>query len=213
MIIQMAIKGISELGQTDAERILSGGIICNWWRKVALLPSAEIPHRLTDRNLDWHQNHYDDPDPLEGGERFGLHTPFISVTAGTVERDTALARNIMHPARDVALRFATNSWKSDGYLFYCYLFVLGRKSVPHQVFSEEVRELNVNTAFSWFQTEGEITAKICIPPAQIEKAEYYEISKVLADIARGQLPKPTTTSMNGLYQPPENIANIRAVLL
>jgi len=147
MIIQHVIKGISRINEDDARRILSVGITCNWWRKVDPLPSNEIPRRLTERNLDWHQNHYDDPDPLEGGERFGLHTPFISTTAGTVERDTFSRTNVMNPAWVEALRFATDSWTVDGYLFYCYLLIIGRPVVAHQAFAEELRNSMFTQAF------------------------------------------------------------------
>lgn len=96
MIIQRVIKGIGGISRSDASGILGTGIICNWWHKVRTLPSAEIPQRLVERNLDWHQNRYDEPDPTEGNEAFGQHTPFISTTAGTIERNAARQRNIQH---------------------------------------------------------------------------------------------------------------------
>src|SRR5207249_738666 len=120
MIIQRVIKGISGISRTEAQRVLSVGIVCNWWRKVDPLPRSEVPLRLTDRNLSWHQNRYTDPDPTEGGEEFRRHTPFISTTAGTVQRDTVMSTNTLTPAWQIALRFATDGWKTDGCLFYCY---------------------------------------------------------------------------------------------
>jgi hypothetical protein len=212
MIIQRALKGISRIGPADAEGILSGGIICNWWRKVNLLPNEEIPSRLTDRNLDWHQNRYADPDPLEGGEPFYQHTPFLSLTAGTVERDVVRNRNIVHFAWEIALHFATDQWRADGCIFHCYVFILGRKSVAHRAFSEELRELNVYSSFSPFQPEGEITSKILVPPTQIERCDFYSITQVTADILNGVLPTPTTTISNPLYQRPDDISNLRELL-
>jgi hypothetical protein len=170
--------------------------------------------RLTDRNLDWHQNRYGDPDPLEGNEPFGRHTPFISVTAGSVERDVVRLRNILHPAWQVALEFATDGWRRDAYLFYCYVFILGRKSIAHRAFCEEIRELNIYTGFSLFQPEGEITAKIIIPPTQIEKFEFYEIALVLNDLSAGRLPTPAKTERNvAFFRPPEEISNVRGYLI
>jgi len=214
MILQHAVKGIGGISASDAQHILAGGIICNWWRKVNPLPDPEIPLRLTERNLDWHQNRYDDLDPLEGNEPFGRHTPFISLTAGTVERDALRMRNVVHPAWLVALEFATDGWRRDGYLFYCYVFILGRRSVPHRAFAEEIRELNIYTGFSPFQPEGEISAKINIPPTQIERFEFYEISRVNRDLAAGLIPRPTTTEPNlALFRPPDEISNVRALLI
>lgn len=178
------------------------------------MPNGEIPLRLTERNLDWHQNRYDDPDPLQANKPFKENTPFISLTSGTVERDDVQKRNVLRPAWQVALEFATDGWKRDGYLFYCYVFILGRKSIPHRAFSEELRELNVYTGFSLYLPEGEITAKIVVPPTQIEKFEFYEIAQVKKDIAAGRLPTPTITESNAsLYQPPTDISNVRGFLL
>src|SRR5213596_3031076 len=137
MIIQHVLKGISGLSEADARGVLANGIVCNWWQRTNPLPQHEIPQRLTERNLEWHQNRYSDPDPFEGNEVFAKHTPYMSVTAGTVERKSAAKKNVIHPARQVALRFATGFWKNDGWIFRCYVFILGRKSTPHAAFSEE----------------------------------------------------------------------------
>jgi hypothetical protein len=214
MIIQRVIKGISGIGEAAAQRILVEGITCRWWHKVNPLPFREIPARLTERNLDWHQNHYSDPDPLEGGERFALHTPFISTTAGTVERDTFNKTNVMNPAWKEALSFATDSLTIDGYLFYCYLLIIGRPAVAHQAFSEELRELNVYPGFSPYQPEGEITAKIIIPPAQIEKAEFWSASAALQVVQSGSLPVPDPAHVlyNPLFVPPGDYNNVRDFL-
>jgi hypothetical protein len=213
MIVQRVIKGIGGISRTEAEALLRGGIVCNWWRNVNPLPEAEISQRLTNRNLYWHQNRYDYPDPVEGGQQFFLHTPFISVTAGTVERDAGIRRNIIQPAWLVALEFATDIWSRDGFLFHCYVFILGKPTVHHRQFSEELRELNIYTGFSLYQPEGEITAKIIIPPTQIEKLSFYKIASVRADLAGGRLPAPTYEIRNAVYRPPEELSNIRGVLL
>lgn len=212
MIIQKVLKGIASISEPDARAVMEGGIQCNWWRKVGLLPVEEIPHRLTDRNLHWHQNRYTDLDPLEGNEEFRKHTPFISVTAGTVERDVAARTNVVHFANEIALGFATNFGCTSGWVFHCYVFILGRKAISHAGFAEEVRELNIYTGFSPYQPEGEITAKIEIPPAQIEQCEEFDLAVVKKDLAAGRLPTPVQNIKNPLYQRPENISNIRDML-
>ena len=122
--------------------------------------------------------------------------------------------NIVHPARFVALEFATDGWLHDGYLFYCYLFVMGRPTVHHPLFSEELRELNVYTGYSPFQPEGEITAKISIPPTQIEKFEFYSQSSIQAAFTSGLMLTPDDYKSNsGMYRPPEELSNFRDVLM
>jgi hypothetical protein len=212
MILQRVIKGIGGINKSDADAILQLGIQCNWWRNVGILPYAEVRDRLTDRYLHWHQNRYEDPDPNHGNTVFCQNTPFISTTAGTVERDAANRRHIFHPAWQTALHFATDGWRQSGYLFYCYLFVLGRPSIAHQVFSEEIRELNLYTAFSTWQPEGEITAKIVIPSIQIEKYEYYEISAARSSWQRGTQPIPQAVVANAFYRPTAEVANLRDIL-
>jgi len=212
MIIQEVLKGINGLNATDVARMFAEGIQCNWWRKVRFLPAHEVPLRLTDRNLHWHQNRYEDPDPLEGNEVFSRHTPFISTTAGSVEREIFTRTNTLHPAWLEALCFATDFWTSDGWIFYCSAWILGRKAIGHKAFSEEIRELHIYSDFSPFQPEGEVTAKIEIPPAQIQKAEEWKLSDVLTAAGSGVLPAPSNTLMNPLYIDPTTYSNVRTAL-
>ena len=209
MILQRALKGIGGLSLPEARAMLHGGIICNWWRRANPLPYGELPFRLTERNLHWHQNRYNEPDPLEADQPFNEHTPYISLTSGTVERDRLRRCNVLHPAWQVALEFATDGWQRDGYLFYCYVFVLGRPSIPHAPFAEEIRDLNIFTNFNAFQPEGEMTAKIIVPPTQIEKLEFYSLADVINSMQRNELPAPSHTYPNTLYQDPNEISNIR----
>ena len=217
MIIQQVIKGITGIGTSEATRTLAEGIKCKWWLELAKrgrsLPVQEIPKRLTDRNLHWHQNHYDRPDPLDpNGEVFCLHTPFISTTAGTVERDTFNKTNILNPAWIEALRFATDFWTQDGCLFYCYLLIIGRRAVALQPFSEELRELNVYTGFSPYQPEGEIAAKIIIPPSQIEKAELWRMKDIMDAVSQGRMPQYDSLIPNSFFVPPQQYNNVRECL-
>jgi hypothetical protein len=218
MIIQHVIKGVSGIDQTRAQQLLDGGIKCNWWLNQNPLPFHEIPVRLTERNLQWHQNHYGEidpeyPDPSNpSNEPFYLHTPFISTTAGTVVRDGWEETNALMPAWEVALKFATNKWTTDGWLFYCYLFVLGRPAVAQLPFAEELRDLNISTSYSAFQPEGEITAKIVIPPAQIERAEFWDLQDVNDAVKNRKLPKAAHTLHGKHYVQPDTFNNVRGLL-
>lgn len=213
MIVQKVIRGIGSISKAQAEEVFRSGITCNWWNKINTMPENEVHQRLTDRNLFWHQNRYSDPDPQDGGEEFYKHTPFISTTAGSIERDSSSGLNILHPAWLVALEFATDGWSRDAYLFHCYLFIIGKQCVSHRPFSEELRELNVYTGFSAFQPEGEITAKINIPPTQIEKYTFYTIAGIRNDLASGRIPEPVEEVRNQItYRPPDEVSNIREVL-
>ena len=212
MIIQEVLKGISGIDEDDVRTIFATGIICNWWRKVGLLPAAEVPLRLTDRNLHWHQNRYNSPDPLEGGEEFSKHTPFISMTSGSVERDSFNRVNTLYPAWWEALKFATNFWTTDGWIFYCSAWILGRKTIGHQAFSEELRELHIYSDFSLYQLEGEITAKIQIPTTQIQRAEEWKLKDIRTALAVGNLPTPYQMIANGCFIDPASYSNVRAAL-
>jgi hypothetical protein len=213
MIIQEVLKGISGIEEDDVDAIFAHGILCNWWRNVGRLPAAKVPLRLTERNLYWHQSRYEDPDPLWGNMKFKEHTPFISTTAGSVERDAFNETNTLYPAWWEALRFATNFWTTDGWVFYCYAWILGRKTIEHQALSEELRELHVYTDFSLYQLEGEITAKIQIPTTQIQKAEEWKLSEILTALSNGILPTPSQTKHNdSFFSDPSTYNNVRPVL-
>jgi hypothetical protein len=211
MIIQQVIKGLSNLDDPAVDQIFQTGIVCNWWRTQGYLPQAQVPDRLTEQNLDWHQNSFTKVDPTYGS-RFYVNTPFISTTAGTVERDTVNRTNTLTPAWKIALYFATDRWTTDGWLFYCHLFLIGKRAVAMEAFSEELRELNIYTAFSPFYVEGEITAKLVIPSAQIERAEYWSLSDANAAFAAGNLPAASKTRSNGNYVKPEDYNNLRSLL-
>lgn len=212
MIIQQVIKGLSNLTDKDVDGIFRTGIVCNWWRTQGFLPQDQVPDRLTERNLYWHQNSYNKADPSDGNNPFSLNTPFISTTAGTVERDTVNRTNTLTPAWKTALYFATDRWTTDGWLFHCHLFLIDKRAVRVEAFSEELRELNIYTAFSPFYVEGEITAKLVIPTAQIERADFWSLSDAKKAIASGTLPTPARTRSNGYYVTPTDYNNLRSLL-
>ena len=212
MFFQKVLKGINGLSRKDADSALIAGIHCNWWRRVGSISPLEIVEKLTDRNLDWHLNHYDEPDPEMNNQPFYESTPFISTTAGTVERQDFLRRNIVFDPLLTALQFATRDFTKRGYVFYAYVFTLGRQSLPLAEFAEEIRELNVYKNFLPFHQEGEVTAKIEVRGPQIEKWEAYDGPAVLASLRGGKAPKATATRRNRRYAPPEQFCNIRGLV-
>lgn len=213
VIIQRVIKGIGNLTPAQVDTIFHEGILCNWWRTTGHLIQKQVPDKLTDRNLDWHQNSYGKPDPLENNQPFRVNTPFISTTAGTVERDVSNRTNTITPAWKTALYFATDRWKQDGWLFYCHLFLIGRRATALEAFSEELRELNIYTGFSPFHPEGEITAKLVIPAAQIERAEFWSLADARQAWNNNQLPAPAQTLNNPRYVSPDDFNNFRGFLV
>src|SRR5437764_828111 len=82
--------------------------------------------------------------------------------------------------------------------------MLIRQTLKHEALSEELRELNVYTGFSPFQPEGEITAKINIPAAQIEKAEFLSASDAYNAVQNDVLPAfdPSRRIVNPLFVDP-----------
>jgi hypothetical protein len=212
MFIQRVLKGITGIDRNSVQTIASNkGIQCNWWRTVRTITTAEIKEKLSDRNLVWHLNEYDTIDPVTG-KPFHENTPFISTTAGTVERDYFYARNLVFPAWLTALRFATDQFTQTGYVFYAYSFVLGKQSIPLMQFSEEVRDLHIYTQYLPYHPEGEIVAKIYIPAVSIEKVEEYDPIAAQTAFKGNNLPSPTWTYNNPAYVPPEPFSNLRGLL-
>lgn len=212
MFFQKVVKGIAGLNREDADLTFHSGILCNWWRTVHQISPDQIVAKLTQRNLDWHLNHYDDPDPLMNNRAFCENTPFISVTAGVVERQAFLQRNIVFDPFLTAVRFATRDFKATGHVFYAYVFTLGRQSLDLCEFAEEVRELNIYKNFLPFHPEGEITAKIEIRSPRIEKWEEYDGPAALVSIQAAMAPTPTASKVNPTYAPPEQYCNIRGLV-
>jgi len=212
VFVQMCVKGMHGITLEDACAIMgSRGLTCAWWRHAGRISSAEIDERLTAEELDLHVNSYEDKHPTRGG-RVKDESPFISLTAGQVERDKYEADNLTHPAHLVAMRFATNfgNLRGECFLFYCWVIVGMRPSVPVRHLAEEVRELNTYARFSPFQLEGEIVAKVEVPPRQIEKFEHYECQD-----GRDGLPElrrlGTVYNKKG-YISPHDVTNYRPML-
>lgn len=208
MFVQRVIKGVaggpSGLDDREAKSLIDdrSGLQCQWWRNVHAITPSEVAEKLTHANLDRHVNHYASHDPATGGP-FYEGTPFISTTAGCVERDVVLQTNHVYPARFIALDFATTGGMHEGYLFYAWVIVGLRPAVEIQSISEEVRELNAYRSYSAFQTEGEIVAKVQVPSNQIEFCEKYEVDPT------GRVHGPVWTHRNPEYEEPGRVSNLR----
>jgi hypothetical protein len=212
MFVQWCIKGVrgrtagepSDVGLTPDEAITAvrdgNGILCNWWRDVGTISPAKRRQKLTAANLDLHVNNYDS---------IKNETPFISLTAGCVERDVFYRTNRVLPAEDTALMFATNNGTAPGFLFYCWVVVGLKPAVPIEGVAEEVRELNSYRSWSAYQVEGELTAKINIPANQIQRVEWW------APGPGGQLTQQISgvdwnpAYLNPIFNPASEVSNIR----
>lgn len=168
MYVQWCLKGIAEIGDADVDEIFRSGLVSNWARSAGMIPYSDVPKRLTDEELDWHVNRYDDPRP-DTGMPYGETTPFISLTAGAVARSTFVALNVAYPAARTALGFATRNATVPGFVFRCWVPVGLNPAVAVESVAEETRELNASRGYSPFALEGEVTAKVNVPPSQIEE--------------------------------------------
>jgi len=184
--------------------MLSGdGLVCNWWRNQprGVISPREIQAKLSETTLRDHLVAYD---------RVAAGTPYISTTAGVVERDAARARNVYFPPLYTALRFATENFQRDGYVFYAYVFGLGKKAVDLEEFAEELRDLQTYTRYYAHHPEGEFVEKIQIPAARIEKVERYDLASVLGALKQLLPPSPNQTFRNAdVYRDPKQYANLR----
>lgn len=171
MFIQWCIKGVwggpggIDKGQADAIVLGGEGLRCNWWRHAGQPTPEDLQWRLRPSELDRHIHDYDSA---------GRDTPFISLTAGSVERDRLLRFNRLRSAQDIALRFATRWGREPGYLFHCWVLVGLKPAVEIQAVAEEVRELHTYSDWSDFQLEGELTAKLLVPANQIQRWELWD---------------------------------------
>jgi hypothetical protein len=212
VFVQDCIKGMHGITLNEARAIMTmRGLTCAWWRDVGHISPVEIDQRLTDWELDLHLHWFDEKHPTRGG-LVKRQTPFISLTAGQVERDKYEAENATYPAHMVALDFATDFGKlvGDCFLFYCWVMVGMRPNVPIRHLAEEVRELNTYTRYSPYHWEGEIVAKIDVPVCQIEKFEHYEYSEDRYGLAEPRLIGIHHNTKN--YIDPHEVTNYRPTL-
>jgi hypothetical protein len=180
MYVQKCIKGVNGIDFDRASVIMQDeGLTCNWWRERTKTAGdgiglQEIGERLTHANLYLHVNAYGAQHPRYPGPVF-QETPFISLSAGNVTAPVFSRTSTVWPAHQTALDFATGhgSYVGDCFLFHCWVIVGLREAVGVRALSEEVRDLKTYGQYSYYQGEGEIAAKIDVPPSQIEKFEHW----------------------------------------
>jgi hypothetical protein len=171
MIVQWCCRGVPDIGPDAVEAILGGGVglVCRGWDGSAL-SLEEAYARLTEHHLDLHVNHHNAIDPDTGLEVRDV-SPFISLSAGCVERRRLLRTNVVHPAERTALEFATGYGTHPGWVFTCWVLVGVNRATEVAAVAEEVRELNHARRYSSYFTEGEVAAKVNVPSRQILCAE------------------------------------------
>ncbi|MFJ6677465.1 hypothetical protein ACIQMJ_40750 [Actinosynnema sp. NPDC091369] len=197
------------IDDTEAKDVLDGsGIQCGWWRRVGAITPREVAERLTSADLELHVNAYSRPHPTRPG-LVSEETPFISLAAGAVERNTFLKTNLVYPAHLTALQFASDfgRLRGDCYLFYCWVVVGLTPAVPVEHLAEEVRELTTYRRYSHYQLEGEVTAKVIVPASQIHRYEKYTISD---DGSGGIDLRLVESVVNPAYVDPSAVVSIRS---
>ena len=204
-MIQWCIKGLNLANDDIARGIIDGrqGILCNWWRTVHRITPDGIREKLTPGNIDMHVNQFHSIDPVTG-RPFRDETPFISLSAGTIERDAVMKTNRARRALYTGIWFGTDFGRHRyAYLYRCWLVVAPRPSVEVEGIAEEVRDLNVYRRYSAYQPEGEIAAKINVPANQIMQCEKWDAVGV---------PQLVWTQLNPLFTSPEALSNIRELI-
>lgn len=167
------------------------GILSNWWRARHEITPTEVAGVLNLANLYRHLNDYD---------VYGPETPFISLAAGSVERDATLGINTVHSAIDSGLWFATGFGTRPGALFHCWVPVGLNPAVEISSVAESVRDLHVYRDYLPYQLEGEVTAKVHIPANQIQKVEWWDNFNDM---------DPVDTFMNPLFVEPTPLTTLR----
>jgi hypothetical protein len=166
VFFQRVLKGVHAvtpgrpggLTNSDVEQMLAGdGLVCNWWRNKpgGTISPREIQDKLSETTLRDH---------LVAYERVKDDTPYISTTAGVVERDAARTRNVYFPPLYTALRFATENFTRSGYVFHAYVLTLGKKAVNLEEFAEELRDLQTYTQYYAYHPEGSSSRRYSCRP-------------------------------------------------
>jgi hypothetical protein len=202
MIVQWCLKGVaSSKSFGDAQALLAlsrDGLTANWVRANATLSFDQAlrdAHAvLSDAALTAHVNAY---------ATVSAKTPYLSLSAGVIERDPTTRIAIIHHAWRTALDFATRGGSQEGFVFECWVQLPTKPAPELPGFGEEVRDLNLHRRFAWWHDQGEIAAKLVVPPRQIRR-----VMKFTPSLKRIPLPG----SWNQQFVPPERISNIRRFL-
>ncbi len=165
MVIQWCLKGIQErpsFGDTEAANVLTTGIQSIWLLNNPAVPIAlaipTVQGMLSLSALLTHVNNY---------AAVRTTSPYISLSAGVVVPDTPLGTR-KFPAWKSAVDFATARGKTEGYIYRVWTVVTPKPSPELMNVSDEIRNLNLFSSVWRYQHQGEITAKLVIPPVQVE---------------------------------------------
>ncbi len=177
MIIQWFLRGVADgeeiLDDDWAKKVLNVfGLRSAWLRWNSASDPAQWDEAVNHPDaLLWHITRFDDTNfPLWPDKRYSERSPFLSLSSGTVEPDHRAGLNRKYPAWYTALSFATANWRRDGWVFHGYASVLGRPALPLLEFSEEVRDLHQHDFYSRYHPEGEVVAKVLVPPVRLKQA-------------------------------------------
>jgi hypothetical protein len=177
VIIQWFLRGISDcddtLGEQRIKDILNEeGLRSRWLRENPRSDPAKWDEAVNHPDsLVWHITKFNRKGfPLWADKPFCERSPFLSLSSGTVEPDYGARKNRKYPAWYTAISFATSNWQCDGWVFHGYTSVLGRPALPLLEFSEEVRDLHQHDFFNRYHPEGEVVAKILVPPVRLKQA-------------------------------------------
>ena len=208
MLVQWCLKGVpwshafDDAAAWDAATTI--GLTSNWVRtpgnaSAALQHAWPAAHAaLSDAALAAHVNAY---------ASVASRTPYLSLSAGVVERDPVSRLPIHHPAWTTALDFATRGGRGDGYVFECWVQLPGNPAPELPGFGEEVRDLNLHQGFAWWHHEGEIAAKLVVPPRQIRCVLKFDATQQPLPLSKGP-----ASGVNPDFVPPERISNIRSLV-
>lgn len=195
MHIQWCLKGIRSrptFTDADAFALLDAGIPSNWLLANSTVPYATaiatVQSLLSETLLIDHVNRYATVQHL---------TPYISLSAGVVLPDTSLGTRVVK-AWETAVGFATGFGKSDGYIYRLWTIVAPQPAPELLHLSDEIRNLNLFRQTHKYQKQGEITAKLVIPPVQIEY-----VTKIGSD---GKI--LGVRKDNGRFIEPESVSNL-----
>jgi hypothetical protein len=197
MNIQWCLKGVpydaAAFNDATVQAVLGGEAITSAWLRnysgfisLDTFPDLSQPV-LSAQALDNHVHAY---------PATSRRTPYISLTAGVVER-VARGVTVRHSAMRTALAFATGNATHDGYIFLCWVQVSPKPAPELPGFAEEVRDLNIYAPYSIFHEEGEIAAKLFVPARQICSATRFDADLVFAQ----RFDNPD-------FVPPDRISNI-----
>jgi hypothetical protein len=177
VIFQWFLRGIcdwdGDLDENWAKQVLNrDGLRSAWLRLHPRSDPAEWDQAVNHNDsLLWHTTRFDEQGFPDWPDRpFGEQSPFLSLSSGTVEPDHRVGKNQKYPAWYTAVLFATSHGRSDGWVFHGYTSILGLPSLPLLEFSEEVRDLHQHDFYNPYHPEGEVVAKILIPPVRLKEA-------------------------------------------